>query len=123
MSESEFQIEAFGERAIPATFRSTELALSKGTIVFCHGISTDQNEYLNFLKIMAEEVSRIGFNSVRFDFAGHGKSRSTPSEFSIRSQVADLYSVISWIEDNHPNSKLQPHKARALPTTGLTRLF
>ncbi|KZC99926.1 MULTISPECIES: alpha/beta fold hydrolase [unclassified Thalassospira] len=75
-------------------------------LIMCHGISTDKNEYLNFLVTMEKSLNEVGVSTLRFDFRGHGESNLSPSHFSISSQIFDLFNVIHWVKDKIPNSRI-----------------
>lgn len=93
---------------IPAVYclpADQEKADTKDLIILCHGISTDKNEYLDFLVTMERELCSRGISTIRFDFRGHGESAASPAEFSVSSQILDLYHVVQWA-----NRELRPKR-------------
>ncbi|KAI1077019.1 alpha/beta-hydrolase [Whalleya microplaca] len=60
------------------------------TILFIHGLGGTTNAF----QTLVSELQ--GFDLVRFDFSGHGRS-SLPSESSIESFVADCEAIISYL--------------------------
>lgn len=69
-----------------------------GAYLLFHGISTDKNEYLNFLATVAERLSERGFATLRIDFRGHGQSPETPETFTIGSQLLDAQAALNFIQ-------------------------
>jgi pimeloyl-ACP methyl ester carboxylesterase len=108
MMRSEFLPERNGYR-IPAVFSDGDNSGSNGAsdvVILCHGISTDKNEYLDFLVTLEQKLKKRGISTLRFDFRGHGESGLPPSAFSIASQIIDLVAAVQWIKARSPNSRI-----------------
>lgn len=74
---------------------------SRGTVVMCHGIEMDRNEWKDFYSRVAEELADNGFSSIRFDFRGHGESEMDDLDLSVSGMVMDLEAVLEGIDELH----------------------
>jgi alpha-beta hydrolase superfamily lysophospholipase len=88
----------------PLTFESRDgVALSgilstiegnpKGGIILAHGIMTNK-DYGGFYPALATELARHGFESLRFDFRGHGISAGKPADMTIAGEIEDLGAAV-----------------------------
>lgn len=103
------QLPARGSYQIPAVFSQGAEGAGlhkREAVVLCHGISTDKNEYLDFLVTMQARLNAIGVSTLRFDFRGHGESALSPDSFSIGSQVVDLLSAVHWLHQKLPDCRV-----------------
>ena len=71
---------------------------SRGTVLMCHGIEMDRDEWNDFYRILSEELAVEGFSSIRFDFRGHGESEMGDLDLSVTGAVMDLEAVMKVIE-------------------------
>lgn len=69
----------------------------KGIILWLHGITVNKDEYLNFFSDGVKYLYDKGFDSLRFDFRGHGESSGTSLDFSIVGQMLDVDSVMEYL--------------------------
>jgi pimeloyl-ACP methyl ester carboxylesterase len=69
----------------------------KGIILWLHGITVNKDEYLNFFGDGVKYLYDKGFDSLRFDFRGHGESSGTSLDFSIVGQMLDVNSVMEYL--------------------------
>ena len=69
---------------------------TKSIIIMAHGFTGDKDEWGRFVKT-AEAFCQAGFAVLRFDFSGSGESGNTP--ITIKQQVSDLRSAISFVKD------------------------
>jgi pimeloyl-ACP methyl ester carboxylesterase len=69
----------------------------KGIILWLHGITVNKDEYLNFFSDGVKYLCEKGFDSIRFDFRGHGESSGTSLDFSIVGQMFDVDSVMEYL--------------------------
>lgn len=104
-----------GERGLPegpVTFESSDgVALSgilrriegkpKAGIILAHGIMTEK-DYGGFYPALAAELARHGFESLRFDFRGHGESEGKPGEMTIAGEVRDLAAAVRLLKRHKP---------------------
>jgi alpha-beta hydrolase superfamily lysophospholipase len=67
----------------------------KSLVVMCHGINSHKLEYLDIFPRVADMLAAEKIASCRFDFRGHGESSGSSLDFSVISQLIDLYAVIS----------------------------
>jgi pimeloyl-ACP methyl ester carboxylesterase len=72
-----------------------------GTVVMCHGIEMDRDEWNGFYSQVAEELAEKGFSSIRFDFRGHGESEMDGLDFSVSGMVMDLEAVLKEGDELH----------------------
>lgn len=66
-------------------------------VILCHGITVDRNEDGIFTRL-AKELSREGFNTLRFDFRGHGESSGKQEEMTISGELLDLETAFVWVK-------------------------
>jgi len=67
------------------------------TILILHAhTGKKENRTIHFL---AKNLPKHGFNTLQFDFSGHGESEGALQEATISKQLEDIKSVISQIED------------------------
>ena len=96
----------------PVTFESSDgVALSgilrriegkpKAGIILSHGIMTEK-DYGGFYPALAAELGRHGFESLRFDFRGHGESEGKPEQMTIAGEVRDLAAAVQLLKRHHP---------------------
>lgn len=65
----------------------------KSLVIMCHGINSHKLEYLDVFPRVAEMLANEGVASCRFDFRGHGDSSGSSADFSVISQLIDLYAI------------------------------
>ena len=96
----------------PVTFESSDgVALSgilrridgtpKAGMILAHGIMTEK-DYGGFYPALAAALARHGYESLRFDFRGHGESEGTPGEMTIAGEVRDLAAAVRLLRRRHP---------------------
>lgn len=76
---------------------------SDSLVVMSHGITTGKDEdglYTEF----AEEILSPAFDSIRFDFRGHGESTIPSHQATVTGEILDLMAVMKWArESGHRN--------------------
>ncbi len=73
---------------------------SDALVILAHGITSEKNEdgiYTRF----AEKILFPNFDSIRFDFRGHGDSQRLPIEMRVSGEILDLMAVISWAKQSY----------------------
>jgi alpha/beta superfamily hydrolase len=76
--------------------------LCRGWIVILgHGVTGDKDRPL--ITDTAQALNEAGFDTLRFSFAGNGKSSGDFRDASITKEVADLDSVITAVCSSYPN--------------------
>jgi pimeloyl-ACP methyl ester carboxylesterase len=73
----------------------------KGLVLWLHGITVNQDEYQDFFKDGAEYLSNAGYDSVRIDFRGHGKSSGSSLDFSIAGQMLDVQAALAYMKQSY----------------------
>ena len=68
---------------------------SKGIIMISHGITSNKEEGGLFTQL-AIQLAQAGYDSLRFDFRGHGQSSGRPVDMTIRGETDDLTAVIAY---------------------------
>ncbi|MBU0578240.1 lysophospholipase [Patescibacteria group bacterium] len=76
-------------------------------VLWLHGITVNKDEYLNFFSDGAKYLYDYGFDSLRFDFRGHGESSGTSLDFSISGQMLDIESVIDYLFTYYKKNELR----------------
>ncbi len=71
-------------------------------IVVCHGF-TGSKEGSGRAVAMAEELSRLGYSALLFDFAGCGESEGKWEDITLSGQTGDLGSVVNWCRGENFN--------------------
>ena len=71
------------------------LAENKNLIIICNGY--DSTKEFSSIKLLAEELSKKGYNVFRFDFSGTGESEG-PKNVFINQQVEDLNSIVNYFK-------------------------
>lgn len=74
-------------------------------ILLVHGFCGNKEENGLFTQF-AKYLSRKGFNSLRFDVSGIGKSKGDFIESSIRKQASDLNATIEYMQSRYPHNPL-----------------
>ncbi len=72
----------------------------KAGIVLAHGITTDK-DYGGFYPTLASHLASRGFESLRFDFRGHGESGGKLEEMTIAGEVRDLEAAVRLLRNRH----------------------
>jgi pimeloyl-ACP methyl ester carboxylesterase len=83
-------VSADGHRVCAVHLKSSSDCL----VILSHGISTDKNEegiYSDFARFLSP-----AFDSLRFDFRGHGESDVPSIECTVMGEVLDLMAVLRW---------------------------
>jgi len=91
------RIRAADDNLVPAVFVSNG---SDKLVILSHGISTGKEEdgiYTEF----AENVLSPSFDSVRFDFRGHGESAMDSRQVTVAGEILDFMAVVRWARERH----------------------
>lgn len=76
-------------------YRSVE-GSPKAGVVLAHGILVEK-DYGDFYPALAKALARHGFESLRFDFRGHGESEGRLEEMTIAGEVEDLATAVRFL--------------------------
>jgi pimeloyl-ACP methyl ester carboxylesterase len=85
-------VEASDGHLVPAIWISTG---SRKLVVLSHGITTNKDEDGVYSKF-AESVLAPAFDSVRFDFRGHGESTLPTDQVTVAGEILDFMAVVKW---------------------------
>jgi len=107
LSEEAVTFESSDGLALSGILRRIE-GKPKAGIILAHGIMTEKH-YGGFYPALAAELARHGFESLRFDFRGHGESGGKPADMTIAGEVRDLAAAVQV---------LRRHKHRHLGIVG-----
>lgn len=64
-------------------------------VIICHGFTGSKEGGGRALE-MGEELSKLGFSALLFDFTGCGESEGSFEDISLSAQTSDLGSVVQW---------------------------
>ncbi|MDT3444475.1 alpha/beta hydrolase [Pseudofrankia sp. BMG5.37] len=68
-------------------------SVERGTVVQAHGITADMDEGGMFVRL-AEQLAAEGFNVVRFDYRGHGRSGGASRGVTVAGEMIDLDAIV-----------------------------
>lgn len=66
----------------------------KGTVILVHGIASEKEEGGLYTRLAAS-LAGAGFDSLRFDFRGHGQSSGDSADMTIRGETEDLLAAVA----------------------------
>jgi len=69
---------------------------ARRVVLLCHGIASDK-EALGVYTSLAPLFARRGFDSLRFDFRGHGESAVPSNEATVAGMMIDLDAALDWL--------------------------
>ncbi|MHC1728373.1 MAG: alpha/beta hydrolase family protein [Syntrophobacteraceae bacterium] len=93
----ELLIPAADGHIVPATL---VCAGQKRLVIMSHGITGDREEegvHSGFAELLFEQ----GFDSIRFDFRGHGKSAIASRDAAISGMMLDFMAVVRWAREQN----------------------
>jgi alpha-beta hydrolase superfamily lysophospholipase len=97
--EEQVNFESSDGLTLAGTYRRIQ-GRPKGSVVLAHGILTHR-DYAGFYPELAAELARGGFESLRFDFRGHGDSDGTLEQMTIAGEVDDLAAAVEFVRSRH----------------------
>jgi len=71
----------------------------KGAVVLAHGITVEKNEG-GFYTRLAEVLATRRWQSLRFDFRGHGESGGRPQDMTIEGEINDLSAAVDLLRQS-----------------------
>ncbi len=92
MIESRPTIEAADGHSVAAIHLKTG---AESLVILSHGITSEKNEDGIYSRL-AETKLAAHFDSIRFDFRGHGESALSSRESTISGEILDLMAVFGW---------------------------
>lgn len=87
--------ESTGGVSLSGIYRSVE-GSPKAGVVLAHGILVEKN-YGGFYPALSTALARLGLESLRFDFRGHGESEGRLEEMTIAGEVEDLATAVRFL--------------------------
>jgi alpha/beta superfamily hydrolase len=99
MKEEHVSIESSDKVVLSGMYHRVE-GKSKASIVLAHGICSSK-DYGGFHLGLAWELARCGFDTLRFDFRGHGESGGKSEEMTIAGEVKDLAAAVRFLRSRH----------------------
>lgn len=90
--ETEHRVPVAGGQAVSAVHHEAD---GDGWIVFCHGFLSDKT---GSYEGRCREAAERGYDAVRFDFRGCGKSDGTFAESTLSARIADLEAVLDYFD-------------------------
>jgi len=73
-----------------------EMCGADRAVLLCHGIASDKEARGKYTSL-ARQLAERGFDSLRFDFRGHGESNITPAETSVAGMMIDLQTAAEYL--------------------------
>jgi pimeloyl-ACP methyl ester carboxylesterase len=70
----------------------------RGNIIMTHGLNNDKDEDGSFVKL-STILHKKGYNTLRFDFRGHGDSDGDTEDVTIRGELIDLERSIKLFDE------------------------
>ncbi|MGW4069199.1 alpha/beta hydrolase [Nocardia grenadensis] len=75
---------------------------AKGVVLLVHGITVDMDEGGGMFVRLAERLTAVGFDVVRFSFRGHGNSGGTQRGVTIAGECLDLEAAVQFLQGRFP---------------------
>ena len=103
-TETHVQIQANGY-TIPGTFSRPRAGGAHGrypAVLLLHGTASQKDEVGNMYARLAQKLGRLGYASLRIDFAGSGDSTQPQTAFTYTEEVSDAKTALTWLTQN-PN--------------------
>ncbi len=85
-------LRAADQNEVPATHVTHG---SDRLVILSHGITSNKDEGGIYTRFVDEFLSP-GFDSIRFDFRGHGDSRMSSRDVTIAGEILDFMAVLQW---------------------------
>jgi dienelactone hydrolase len=116
-TESLIEIQANGY-TIPGIFTLPRAGGHHGrypAVLLLHGTASQKDEVGNMYARVAQKLGRLGYASLRIDFAGSGDSTLPQTAFTYAEEVSDAETALTWLTGN-------PHvNAQALGLVGFSQ--
>ncbi|MES2676178.1 MAG: alpha/beta fold hydrolase [Pseudomonadota bacterium] len=92
-------IKTFDGHKINYVYRQGINAKPDQMVLMLHGIFSNHTENGRYDRL-ANALNNAGFNTLNFDFRGHGESNFSTQEFSISGAINDLQAVIKTLQED-----------------------
>lgn len=100
--ERHVEIQANGY-TIPGTFTTPRAGGAHAhypAVLLLHGTASQKDEVGNMYLRLAQKLGRLGYASLRIDFAGSGDSTLPQTAFTYSEEIADAKTALTWLSDN-----------------------
>ena len=95
MKETPLRIASADGVQLDARLTQTEVqSKPKGMVILVHGIASEKEEGGLYTRLAAA-LAGAGFDSLRFDFRGHGQSSGNSVDMTIRGETEDLSAAVA----------------------------
>ena len=101
-TETHVDIQANGY-TIPGTFTLPRAGGHHGrypAVLLLHGTASQKDEVGNMYARVAQKLGRLGYASLRIDFAGSGDSALPQTAFTYAEEVSDAKTALTWLSGN-----------------------
>ncbi|HET7808664.1 MAG TPA: alpha/beta fold hydrolase [Gaiellaceae bacterium] len=101
-TETHVDIQANGY-TIPGTFTLPRAGGHHGrypAVLLLHGTASQKDEVGNMYARVAQKLGRLGYASLRIDFAGSGDSTLPQTAFTYAEEVSDAKTALTWLSGN-----------------------
>lgn len=101
--ETHVEIQANGY-TIPGTFTTPKAGGAHArypAVLLLHGTASQKDEVGNMYLRLAQKLGRLGYASLRIDFAGSGDSKLPQTAFTYAEEVSDTQTALTWLSHNH----------------------
>lgn len=90
-------------------------------VVMLHGLTMDS--YMYPFNDLANDIYKLGFDVLRFDFIGHGKSYGESKDMTIKKEIDDAISVINYFKRDYDKLIILGHSQGGLIASYLAGIF
>jgi uncharacterized protein len=100
--ETHVEIAASGY-TIPGTFTTPKAGGAHAhypAVLLLHGTASQKDEVGNMYLRLAQKLGRLGYASLRIDFAGSGDSKLPQTAFTYAEEVSDTQTALTWLSHN-----------------------
>lgn len=101
-TETHVEIQANGY-TIPGTFTAPKAGGTHAhypAVLLLHGTASQKDEVGNMYLRLAQKLGRLGYASLRIDFAGSGDSKLPQTAFTYTEEVSDAETALTWLSHN-----------------------
>ena len=90
-------------------------------VVMLHGLTMDS--YMYPFNDLAKDIYNLGFDVLRFDFIGHGKSYGESKDMTIKKEIDDAVDMINHFKSGYKQLIIMGHSQGGLIAGNLANIF
>ena len=90
-------------------------------VIMLHGLTMDS--YMYPFSSLANDIYNFGYDVLRFDFIGHGKSYGDSSMMTLKIEIEDAIEVINKFKDGYKNLILIGHSQGGLVALNVAKVL